>query len=256
MNEASGERRRWLRLTAWLLCVLPLAALADQPAGQGASSSVSVPGDDPSPGASRDPNSGGDGGQRRGMMRRHLTDEEWNEASVFLDQYSPKRMALIRQLPDGPAKERLRVLIYSRYLAVRKIQESLPQVYQLQVQRLTIEDNLFDIHRRFASAAGPQKAALRSDIRQQVQALFDNVQQDRQVRIARMKSWVADLQSRHDDDDLHRDSLITQQVQEVVHFGPNALMKEMGANGNGAALGSPTGESSKPHFHPTTNPEP
>jgi hypothetical protein len=255
MNDASGERRRWVRWTAWLLCVLPLAALADQPAGQGASSSVSVPGDDPSPSASRDPNSGGDGGQRRNIRRRP-TDEEWNEASVFLDQYSPKRMALVRQLPDGPAKQRLRTFIYSRYLAIRKVQESFPQIYQLQVQRLTIEDNLFEVHRQFASATGTQKAALRSGIRQQVQALFDNVQQDRQVRITRMKSWVADLQSRHDTDDLHRDSLITQQVQEVVHFGPNALMKEMGTNGNGAALGSPAGEPSEQHFHPTTNPEP
>jgi hypothetical protein len=213
-----------------------------------------------------DPDSPGDGGQRRGARHRP-TDEEWSEASAFLNQYSPKRMALAAQLPDGQLKQRLRTAMYGSYQSIRRIQDLFPQIYQLEVQRLTIEDNLFDIHRQFIAAPAAQKAQLRSDLAEQVKALFDNVQQDRQERINRMKSLAAELQTQHDDDARNRDSLISQQVQDVVSYGLGALLKENnprhggGPNGPGGpgGRGGPGGpggrdETSDQNFHPTTNP--
>jgi hypothetical protein len=253
MNDALGDRRRWLRWVAWVLCVLPLAASADQPGNPGPSSAAA--GDATSPNVDRDSDSGPDGGPHRGARRRP-TDEEWSEASAFLDQYSPKRMALARQLPDGPLKQRLRTTMYARYQAIRRVQDLYPQIYQLELQRLTIEDNLFDIHRQFATATAVQQAELRSQLKPQVQALFDIVQQDRQERINRMKSLVAELQTQHDADARNRDALISQQVQDVIRYGPGSLIKENnGPRRGGGGPGAPN-ETSEPSFQPTTNPEP
>jgi hypothetical protein len=255
MTSIPGRPGRSLRWIAWALCVLPLGVLADQPFQQSGGLSSAAATDSTSP----DIRPGvGDGGMRGGR-HRPPTDQEWQEASALLNRYSPKRMAIVADLPDGPVKQRLRNFIYSRYVQLLKVQDNFPQIFQLQLQRLTIEDNLFDLHRRFSSATGPAKTQLRADLKQQVQALFDNVQQDRQARINRMKTLVADMQAREDAAAQNRESLIEQQLKDVIQNGPKALEREgfQRRNGSGGSAGFQREESdTQPDqaFESTTNP--
>jgi len=249
---------------AWALCVLPLGALADQPVQQVdrfSNTAGSAESPEPAPAGAPD-------GLMRGGHHRP-TDDEWQDASSLLNRYSPKRMALVSALPDGPVKQRLRNFIYGRYLALLRVQDSFPQIFQLQLQRLTIEDNLFDLHRQYAAATGPAKASLHSELRQQVQALFDNVQQDRQARINRMKMLAVELQTKKDAAEQNRDTLIEEQLRDVIQYGPRVLDRERflrrnggvgGAeNGGGASTSAPLsgGSEAQPlhQFQPTTNPD-
>jgi len=234
----------------WALCLLPLAALADQPAGKSdADPSDSTVAPETNPGNN-------DAGGRAGHRKSDPTDEQWRDASKILNQYSPKRMAVLSQLPD-PAKQRLKSLMYGRYLALTKVQESFPQLYQNGLQRLTIEDNLFDLRRQFVAANPAAKAALRTGLRKQVKDLFENVQDDRQVRITWMKSRVVDLQKQHDLDEQNRESVIDQQLKEVIRSGPNALDRDTRRRGNGSATPAPNSDGASPGegFQPTTNPQ-
>jgi hypothetical protein len=254
VNKSSGNRFHRTRWVIWALCLLPLAAVADQPAGKSDA--------DPSDSTiAPETNPGTNDAAGRTPHGRDPTDEQWRDASKFLNQYSPKRMALLSQLPD-PAKQRLKSIMYGRYLALMKMQESFkadPQLYQIGLQRFTIEDNLFVIRRQFlATPNGPAKAALRNGLRLQVKALFENVQEDRQSRITRMKSWVVDLQTKHDADERNRESVIDQQLKEVIRVGPNALERDSRLRrSNGSATPEPSSDGSPPGevFQPTTNPQ-
>ena len=257
ISRRSGKIARWV---AWGLCVLPLGALADQPfqPSDAVSTGVSDSASD-SPEVAPDTRPGIGENPMRGMHHRP-TDEEWQEASSLLLRYSPKRMAIVAALPDGPIKQRLRNFIYSRYLALVRVQDTFPQIFQLQLQRLTIEDNLFDLHHQFLSASGSMKTSLRAQMRQEVQALFDNVQQDRQARINRMKMLVTEMQTRQDADAQNRETLIDQQLRDVIQYGPKALEKgrflllRRNGGGNSSSPGS-GGSLSQPEreFTPTTN---
>ncbi len=252
MSKSGHPRQFGLRGAAWLLCLLPLGALADQPDHPAdPASGISDPNfpQEANPAGSDAPYHGG---------RHRPTEEEWKLASSFLNQYSPKRMALVSELPDGPLKQHLRTVIYSRYAALRKVQDYFPQIYQVQLQRLSIEDSLFDLHRQYMSASGSQKTALRATMRQQVQALFDNVQQDRQTRINRMKTWAAELQSKRDADEHNRETVISQQLQEVIQHGPENWGRENRPRRNGGIVSpssSPSDASPGEDFQPTTNPQ-
>lgn len=251
MSKSTAARHRRVRGAAWLLCLLPLGALADQP-DRSADPVAGIPdstfSQGPDAGIPENPMRGG---------RRRPTEAEWTQASSFLKQYSPKRMSLVGELPDGQLKSHLRSVIYGRYLALLKVQEYFPQIYHVQLQRLTIEDGLFDLHRQYTAAAGTRRAAIRDDLRKQVQALFDNVQQDRQTRIDRMKTWVADLQTKKNSDEQNRDMVINQQLQDVILHGPDAWGKESRPRRNGGSNSltpSPGDSSPGDDFHPTTNP--
>lgn len=251
MSMSVGNRRRSVRGAAWVLCLLPLGALADQPDRP----VDSVPNfSDPS-----FPQGGNSGGSDNPMRvgRHRPTDAEWTQASAFLKKYSPKRMALVGVLTDGQLKQHLRTVIYSRYLALLKVEEFFPQIYHVQLQRVTIEDSLFDLHRQYNTATTARKATLREEMHQQVQALFDNLQQDRQTRIDRMKTWAADLQTKKNSDEQNRDTVINQQLQEVILHGPDAWGKETRPRRNGGVnLSAPSPEDANPgqDFQPTTNP--
>jgi hypothetical protein len=257
MTSNGRRSRKTARWVAWALCVLPLGALADQPFQQ--SDGISDAASDSA--VSPDARSGNADNPMRGARHRQPTDEEWQEASALLRRYSPKRMAAVASLPDGPLKQRLRNFIYGRYLALVRVQDNFPQIFQLQLQRLTIEDNLFDLHHQFVSATGSAKASLRSDMRQQVQALFDNVQQDRQARINRMKMLVAEMQAKKESDAQNRDTLIEEQLRDVIQYGPKAMEREgfLRRNGGGGNTSAPSsgGSSSRParEFQATTSPD-
>ena len=126
----------------------------------------------------------------------------------------------------------------------------------LQLQRLTIEDNVFDIHRQFLAATGPKKAALKTELGQQVQDLFDNVQQDRLERVNRMKAWAAELQTKYDDDKRNREAVISAEVRDVIRSGPNALWRDNAQRLNGAGPATPDETSENFRPTPTTNPQP
>lgn len=244
LNTSSGQGFRRTRWAAWMLCLLPLAALAEQPGGAGSGGSVD------SPDVSVSPNL--DAGDGANGLRKRPSEEQWRAAAEFLTQYSPKRMALLTQMPEGRTHG-LKSLIYSRYLALMKVKDTFPQLYQIGLQRLQIEDNLFDLRRKYLAASGTDKSALKDDMRQQVTALFENLQSDRQSRISRMKSYMDELQAKHDADEHNRQSVIEQQLNSVIVSGTGEIGRGNRFRHNNTP---PNGKSSPGEsFQPTTNPD-
>ncbi len=249
-RRENGSWGRLTQLAVWALGVIPLAALGDQP-----SASTSVLGAGPPDSvlsASAGSSSSSDSQLHNGKHRP--TDEEWREAADFLQQYTPKRLAALNQLADGPLKQRVKNFIYGRYVAIMRAKENFPEIYQLQVKRLMIEDNIFATHRQMLAASTVARPAIRMQLKQQVAELFDNVQQERQVRIDRLKQWANDLQHTKENDDQNREAVISRQVQEVMKFGPYSLMHDgMQRRGTGPGAGETTEDQSvlRP---PTTQP--
>jgi hypothetical protein len=238
VNKTSGNGFGRVKWMAWALCVLPLAAVAEQPGG---TSNVAAESSD----STIAPSSSLDGND--GATRRRLTEVEWKAASEFLNKYSPKRMALLNQMPEGKMRP-LKNLIYGRYLDLMKIKDSFPQLYDIGVQRMTIEDNLFDLRRNYRAARGPAQATVKQNMRQQVGALFDNLQNDRQARITRMQTYVSDLQKKRDDDEQHRETVIDSQLQQVINGNTEV--------GRGKGIRhTVNGKSAPDNFEPTTNPD-
>ena len=85
----------------------------------------------------------------------------------------------------------MRTYIFNRYVTLKKLQENFPKLYEVQTERIRIEDDLYDLHQKFGPANAVQKGVLRAEMRADLVQLFDNTQRDRQVRIERFTEWCA-----------------------------------------------------------------
>jgi hypothetical protein len=109
---------------------------------------------------------GGGGGQGGGGGRQPPpTTQERAEAIDFIRQHSPNRASFIeRQWLPGPARQRMAVMMINTYRNLQKAKEQDPEVYDLMLKRLELEDKLFerDFRRSLLSGSSDAKAELRS----------------------------------------------------------------------------------------------
>src|SRR4051812_46190452 len=98
------------------------------------------------------PNGGGNGSAGGGPnaearprgegWRRDLTDAERTEVEEFFKSKSPKRYEKYDQLSDE-RKQKLLEAVGGQYRMLQRLQKDDPEMYQVRVSRLPIEDEMF-----------------------------------------------------------------------------------------------------------------
>lgn len=121
---------------------------------------------------------------------------EWVEVANFMSSLSPRKWGSLDDLDDKPWKQHLRAGIAARYRDLQRLKADDPAAYDLAVARIKIEDDIFGTMIDFRQASkDPQKQqGCRTQMRQLVRNFKENLQKDREHRLAQSKQRLAALQ--------------------------------------------------------------
>ncbi len=153
----------------------------------------------------------------RPMNDPEPTDEQWNEAAEFMKNKSPKRWEAFAAMPED-RRDMLRRMIYRRYEGLRSLEKSDAEMYQLKMQQMQVDDELFGLAAALRNADDQEGVAEKLNKR-----VADKVDLELKERELRLKS----MQKALDDDRSHKDELIKKRLEQVrsgrflkgPHFG-------------------------------------
>jgi hypothetical protein len=184
---------------------------------------------------------GGFGGGFGGGYRRFPpppSDEEWQEAAAFAQQYCPNRLEALDQLEELQ-RERLRAALYARYQHLAQIKENDAEVYELRLKRLQLEDEVFGALRAVRQAAEGGQSAARDAYRAKVTALIQNGLAERALRLERLERSVASERDRLQKDQARLGELVEARMQEIDRERDNPLAELLMRRRDGVARTSP-----------------
>src|SRR5262245_57046071 len=116
-----------------------------------------------------------------GPTTRPINDDDRRAVDAFMQKNSPKRFARIQDRPDM-RKEKLYEFLAFRLRMLDNLKQNEPGIYDLQMKRMPIEDEIFDLGWQLRhDADNPDE--LRKKLRQQVRAMMDSRMEERRLRI-------------------------------------------------------------------------
>lgn len=207
MKRERNRAGKW-GAALWLVCAAPVVSLAEgggkagrseRPAEvQRAEKHEYTPGKRPSPAG----------------------DDVWPEVENFMKAHSKRKWAVYQKL-DPEKKRVLRGQLINRYVELKRVANK--DVYELEVQRVEIEDEMFGALSDLKRARSPrEKERIRSEaLRPAVAKLIRNRMQVRQVRLTILENQVNRVRTevQHDEqlksDAAKFDTLVTNRARQI-----------------------------------------
>jgi hypothetical protein len=124
-----------------------------------------------------------------------LTEQEVVEIRQFMETHSPRRMRRLEDVPrerQGDIYDRIR----AQYHAMQRLKEQDPQIYELRLKRLPIEDEMFALGWRLKhdeELDGKTAQELRAKLREQMRQFVENSLEERRLRLARAQELFEQL---------------------------------------------------------------
>jgi hypothetical protein len=179
------------------------------------------------PGAARP-----DGPMGRGMMGRGSaggagrapgsapSPEEWAEISQFMREHSPLRWEQYEKL--GPeAQKRLETVIIERYRTLQRLKQDSPEIYEIRMKRLPLEDRIFRLSREVRRAKGnsDKAAPLRQELTMAVARWIKLGFDEQEARIKQLQDQVDRMTARLKNEQAQSEELIKNRVEMVEKTG-------------------------------------
>jgi len=133
---------------------------------------------------------GGDRGGRGFGPRKDykISDEEWVEIAKFMSANSPNLWAVYEKLPEKH-RNGARYNIARRYYSLRNLSDRDPQLYEIELKRVKIEDGIFGVLADIRQTGDKEPEAqkrLKQELRDKVEELWAVRMEDREVQLARI----------------------------------------------------------------------
>jgi len=138
---------------------------------------------------------------------RPVNPEEWEYVDRFMNQWSPNRWAKFKEIPDEGRKQRLRGFVAQRYRAMQELRQNDPKVYDVRLQRLQIEDKIFDLGWKLNHDADNVEQT-RTALRAQLRLLIENRIQERTLRVAQLEGRLSTEKERLSEETTHKEKAI------------------------------------------------
>jgi hypothetical protein len=124
------------------------------------------------------------------------TDQEFAEVTRFMEQHSPNRFKRLNDVPNE-RREGIVNRIVNHYRTLQRLKQDDPEIYDLRLKRLPIEDQMFTLGWELSHDEDVKRAPeLRSRLREQVRLFFDNCLEERRIRIERIQQQIKKDQQR------------------------------------------------------------
>ncbi len=150
---------------------------------------------------------------------REPTEDEWADISRFMQQNCPRRWDAYQALHPNQ-QGRLKMVMANSYWTLQRLQRSDPQIYDLRMQRLPIEDEIFGLAHDMKASDGP-KEAMRAQMAKRLAEWFDIGLKIQQLRVAQLESQLTSAKERLTEQQTDRDRLIKRQLTLVEKNGGN-----------------------------------
>lgn len=150
---------------------------------------------------------------------RPVPDAEWDEVSEFMGTYMPWRIAAVRQMSDGPPKERLKRLLASRRRGLRLLQRRDREAYEQRLEQLRVEDKVYKIVSEWGAADAARRQKIRDDLTAEVARLVDLDLQERRRRVERLEEQLQRQKEALERDTAERNRIISRRVGAFMDWG-------------------------------------
>lgn len=255
MNKGVTAWIPWI--AACVVCATTLSLVGERAMRHGVSQVNAAP---------KSPEGYSAGDPRRPRRNPELIEAEWPDAREFLRENAPHYEEAIRSILNSPTladfrKIRLKATVINRVQTLKRLKEHFPDLFEVRVEQLHLFDNLFDTHRLYASASGPQKEKLKEQIKKEIGELIDNAMKDRRTRIARLQEMLGKLNERAEKESQNRETVIEKHLETVLDKGIDlSLLDGMYQNdpdttdGDGRSAPHLPRREPHPSLRPTTRP--
>jgi hypothetical protein len=151
---------------------------------------------------------------------------EWTQVSAFMQEHSPVRLKFINDLPEGPRKNAMQSFAARTFHTYQQALADDPKLAAILVNRVELEDQVFDLAGQVRHADPVGRDALKQDLRQKVSDLVDTNIKERQLRIDRLETTLGSERARLAQDQKQRDKLVDQKFNAVMQEAKKLLPHE------------------------------
>jgi len=144
-------------------------------------------------------------------------EKEWEAAKEFLSIHSKNRYAQIERLPGGPKKPFEQFLV-GRYRMINRLKLQSPELYDLKVHEVELDDDVFGICLKLKRNAG-DKPRLQTELKAKIRELFDLGVSERKLRIGLVETALADQKKILKTEQEGRDQLVEDRYDAVLAEG-------------------------------------
>jgi hypothetical protein len=147
---------------------------------------------------------------------RPATPQEWDEMMVFMQKYSPARALVLESIPLNHETSPIALEAIRRWRNYVFTNEHFPAITDDLVRRFQLEDDLFELTLRDRADEGGEALELRDKIQAKVGQIVELEFQERQARIDRLQTIIADEKSRLQHDQSSEDDIIDRRTDTII----------------------------------------
>ena len=145
------------------------------------------------------------------------TPEEWKEIEAFMKKHSPERWTRLEEVGDDQRQQGVRNMFAARYRALQELKQQDPEMYQIRIARMPIEDKAFDLswkltHARPNEPQDENKAKLRVQLGLLVKSKLD----ERELRLRHLEKHLAEARQKLKDDEQRMDELVNANLNDIA----------------------------------------
>jgi hypothetical protein len=139
------------------------------------------------------------------------TPDEWKEIEAFMKSNSPERFKRLDDIGDDQRQQGVRNMFAARYRMLQDLKERDPEIYQIRLARMPIEDKVFELGWKLSRRQGEKPDDIKKELRQQFRVLLKSQFDERALHLRRMEKRLASDQQR---------------IEEMVDANLNDLAEE------------------------------
>jgi hypothetical protein len=133
------------------------------------------------------PGGGGGGGEWRRDNFADPDTDEWDKIKAFMKQHSPERLNRLEEIGDEKRQEAVRNMFAARYRMLQEVKERDPELYDIRLKRLPVEDKAFELSWRLMRKQAEKPEEARKQLRAQLRELVKSRLQERAVHLRHME---------------------------------------------------------------------
>ena len=146
------------------------------------------------------------------------TAEEWKDIEAFMKIHSPKRLEHLDDIGDD-RQQNVKNMFAARYRALNELKDQDPEMYQIRLARMPIEDKVFELGWKLAHNRGVKdfkpddtRAELRTQLRELIKSRF----QERALRLKHLEKRLANERQKLKDDEQRLDDLVNANLSDLA----------------------------------------
>jgi hypothetical protein len=130
-----------------------------------------------------------------------LTPQDKADIEKFMTTYSPERWNRFQDIPED-RKTHLEKLIRVKMRQLQRTKEEDPQIYELQIKRLPIEDQMFALgwQLKHEEPREPKNGELHKKLKETVKQFVESSIEERRIRLERQQENLQQMQARVTDE--------------------------------------------------------